>query len=60
VAYEDLVLENGSWGCREAGGYVVVVVWNSCGTEWKMGRGKRTGVLVAMGTMSGDWMEVGW
>jgi hypothetical protein len=60
VTYEDLVLENGSRDCREAGGGVVVVVWHSCGAEWRMGRGKRTGVLVAMGTVTEDRMEVGW
>jgi hypothetical protein len=60
VTYEDLVFENCSRDCREAGGDVVVVVWHSCGAEWRMGGGKRTGVLVAMGTVTGDWMEVGW
>jgi hypothetical protein len=60
VTYEDLVLENGSRDCREAGGDVVVVVWHSCGTEWRMGRGKWTSVLVAVGTVAGDRVEVGW
>jgi hypothetical protein len=60
VTYEDLVLENGSQDCLEAGGDVVVVVWHSCWTEWRVGRGKRKSVLVAMGTVAGDQMEVGW
>jgi hypothetical protein len=60
VTYEDLVLEKGSRDCREVGGDVVVVVWYSCGTQWRMGGGKRTSVLVAMGTGAGDRMEVGW
>jgi hypothetical protein len=60
VTYEDLVLENGSRDCCEAGGCVVVVVWHSCGVEWRMGGGKRRGVLVAMGMVTGDLMEVGW
>jgi hypothetical protein len=60
VTYEDLVLDNGSRDCCEAGGDVVVVVWHSCGTEWRMGGGKRTSALVAVGTVAGDRMEVVW
>jgi hypothetical protein len=60
VAYEDLVLGNGLRDCCEAEWDVVVVVWHSCGAEWRMGRGKRTGVLVAMGMVTWDRMEVGW
>ena len=59
LTYEDLVLENGSQNCREAGGDVVVVVWHSCGAEWRMSGGKRTGVLVVMGTVTGDLISHG-